>query len=46
MVVMWNPHMFDVNILHCDSQMVHCHVNPKCGNLVSYALLFMVSMMP
>lgn len=28
-VVFWNPNFFDVNILKCTSQLVHCHVKPR-----------------
>lgn len=29
--MMWNPHYFNVNIVCCTSQLIHCYIEPKVG---------------
>lgn len=40
-VVMWNPHMFTVNILMCTNKLVHCFKLLGMVNLDSWAHSFM-----
>lgn len=30
-IVMWNPHFFNVTIVCCTSQLIHCYIEPKVG---------------